>query len=352
MEPSRLYYMDLLRGVLMLLGVVLHTLAVFSIDSTWKISSSEKAIYADALVSIIHSFRMPAFFIISGFFTALILARRNRYDYVKMRMTRLGIPLLFTGLLINIPMSLYVNGGPGDVGWSNYLGRASWLGHLWFLSVLILYSVMAGVLWPLIAKWLNSDKASINLLFIFLIVLSYPIVIRIGWQLDVRDMYLFILPRSNLFQYLPYFIIGIIFFFQKDRINLDKGLLPILALTAISITLFLLISMPVINNLLEILSSLLISFSIFAIANRMLTEYPRKWIRQLADASYTIYIIHQPVIIALGFVVLQLSMNVHLKVITILALTTLITLLVHVYIVKKFRLAGILLNGNSTIKKS
>ncbi len=30
---SRLYYMDLLRGLLMLLGVVLHTLAIFSVNS-------------------------------------------------------------------------------------------------------------------------------------------------------------------------------------------------------------------------------------------------------------------------------------------------------------------------------
>ncbi|MBL4796378.1 MAG: acyltransferase family protein [Oleispira sp.] len=328
---SRLYYMDLLRGLLMLLGVVLHTLAIFSIDYAWKISSPEKVPYAGYIIDVIHSFRMPAFFIIAGFFTSLILVRKSRSSYVRLRLRRLGIPLLFVGIIINIPMSFLLTDSPATVGWIDYLGRGLWLGHLWFLSVLVLYSMLAAYFWPFISDVLKRNNILINLSIMLLALLSYPILIRIGWRLDLYDVHLFVFATENIFKYLPYFIVGIMYYYtSKDGVLIDKYK-TLVFITIIFVFLWKYFPDGVVGDIFEFVSSLMISFSIFSMMSIIMEGRDFPWVKKLADSSYTIFITHQPIIIILGLYLVDISINVNLKVLLILVITTTICLLIHKY---------------------
>lgn len=347
---SRLYYMDLLRGLLMLLGVVLHTLAIFSVNSSWKISSPESVPYAGYIISVIHSFRMPAFFIISGFFTSLILQKRSRLSYAKLRLSRLGIPLLFVGVAINIPISFLLDNSPANIGFMSYLGKGLWLGHLWFLSVLILYSMLTGYFWPKISEVLERNNIIINVLIIVVSILSYPILLRIGWRIDLYDIYLYAFAAESIFQYLPYFIIGLMYYFQfKGGASIGRTKLLVF-ITFISVCIWKYFPDGVVGNLLEFISSLMISFSIFSIMSKLMKDRNSPWIKKLADSSYTIYIIHQPIIILLGLYLINVDINVNIKILLILVITTLTSLFVHKYLVLRFNLLGLLLNGNSRIR--
>ncbi len=72
--------MDALRATAMLLGIVFHT-AVFLVPvPEWPVYYSyaesqprDQNLYA-YLITILHGFRMPLFFLISGFFTAFVMA--------------------------------------------------------------------------------------------------------------------------------------------------------------------------------------------------------------------------------------------------------------------------------------
>ena len=66
-NDERLHYLDAMRSILMILGIVLHSANVFS-DSDWAIQNIDTSVYFSYLVEVIHLFRMPAFFIVSGFF--------------------------------------------------------------------------------------------------------------------------------------------------------------------------------------------------------------------------------------------------------------------------------------------
>jgi hypothetical protein len=81
MSDDRRYYgLDALRGGMMLLGVVLHS-AVFYIavppPHLPVTTDPSTSLAMDGLTKFIHSFRMPCFFVVSGFFTALLVEKRG-----------------------------------------------------------------------------------------------------------------------------------------------------------------------------------------------------------------------------------------------------------------------------------
>ena len=79
---TRYHELDALRAVAMLLGVVLHAF-LFLIPIGWvgqdpwaKAVPIEQNPYV-YLLAAIHGFRMPVFFLLSGFFTAMLWQRRG-----------------------------------------------------------------------------------------------------------------------------------------------------------------------------------------------------------------------------------------------------------------------------------
>ena len=93
----------------MLLGIVLHAALFLVLDVPWHVHE-EKASwdlpYA-AIVGAIHGFRMPVFFLISGFFTAMLWQHRGLRGLLKQRLLRVGLPLL-TGCVTIIPLTVWL----------------------------------------------------------------------------------------------------------------------------------------------------------------------------------------------------------------------------------------------------
>ena len=65
----RMYDLDALRAFAMLLGIVLHAAFPFL---PWRSSGDPDRPIFDLLILFIHGFRMPLFFLLSGFFTAML----------------------------------------------------------------------------------------------------------------------------------------------------------------------------------------------------------------------------------------------------------------------------------------
>lgn len=153
----RLHALDNLRALMMWLGIVLHvainhlTLA----DSPLPWRDPKTSPVADLLLIFIHSFRMPVFFVLAGFFVALLVERRGANGMLKNRGLRLALPFalfwppLFalTTVLAMVFIHLTVRGVPGI---DTALTPARQPGgtpfntmHLWFLYQLFWLSVAA-----------------------------------------------------------------------------------------------------------------------------------------------------------------------------------------------------------------
>lgn len=70
-SAPRDHSLDALRAAMMLLGVVLHSAASYTVNAErtpWPYQDAQTTVGFDLLVFTIHIFRMPVFFLVAGFF--------------------------------------------------------------------------------------------------------------------------------------------------------------------------------------------------------------------------------------------------------------------------------------------
>ena len=109
MSDDRRYYgLDALRGGMMLLGIVLHAATFYLAAPPPHVpiaTDPNKSLVMDAIFDFIHIFRMPTFFVLAGFFTALLVEKRGVAGAYRNRAARIGGPLL-AGCFTVLPLSL------------------------------------------------------------------------------------------------------------------------------------------------------------------------------------------------------------------------------------------------------
>jgi glucan biosynthesis protein C len=81
---TRLYHLDAMRSVLMLLGVVLHAVNPYALDGDWLVVDSQRSAVLGWLGAAIHVFRMPAFFVVAGYFAMLMLRRYPAPGFLRL----------------------------------------------------------------------------------------------------------------------------------------------------------------------------------------------------------------------------------------------------------------------------
>lgn len=100
--PSvRRHDLDALRSFAMLLGIALHA-ALAYIGAGWVVSDERTSAGLGVLVAAIHGFRMPLFFLLSGFFCAMLWRRRGLAYLLSQRVRRILLPLVL-GCLTIVP---------------------------------------------------------------------------------------------------------------------------------------------------------------------------------------------------------------------------------------------------------
>ena len=77
--------MDILRASALLLGLSYHIGSAYSGDG-WFIQDQSNSLIK-WLCDVIHGFRMPLFFLISGFFTAMLWKKRGLKKLITHRFT-------------------------------------------------------------------------------------------------------------------------------------------------------------------------------------------------------------------------------------------------------------------------
>ena len=108
--PSRRFHdLDALRGVAMLLGIVLHVSLSF-LPGFWPAEDNTAGFDGpyDEILHFIHGFRMPLFFLLSGFFTAMLWRRRGLRSLLHQRVKRVALPLAIVMVTI-IPLMNWVS---------------------------------------------------------------------------------------------------------------------------------------------------------------------------------------------------------------------------------------------------
>ena len=342
------------------MGIVLHgALPYFSrmgeFESFWP-ADDDQSVLLFLVFDFIHTWRMPTFFLLAGFFAHLVLDRRSTSAFVLDRLKRIALPLvLFGAVMAVIIPPIWVYGWSGvmslevfqDVldGRLNLDSSGELVAHLWFLYYLLLmYAALIGFrflgkLWqgrtiirsanqvPLGRYFGNAAYTRIPLLLILGAVLL--LVLRAGdeskpiWPLNVPDV-----------------LYGALFFFygyglyaRRELIDRLRGAGTLVALWAIAVVVFF-VHLVLIGEIDEAskrgvddetfgllwltgavfygASAVLFSVGFIGLFEQLLRS-PRTWVRWLADSSYWIYIIHLPVVTFLTFYLAHLDRQGWLK---------------------------------------
>jgi len=135
---DRFHSLDFLRALALLMGVLIHVLMLFLEPA----DGSEPRLGASVIFIWIHTWRMPLFMLLAGFFTAFSLAKRDVGNYALNRLIRLGAPILLLWSVIpaidEAATELFKI--PELISWLFYdVPFTLRLDHLWFLYYLLLF---------------------------------------------------------------------------------------------------------------------------------------------------------------------------------------------------------------------
>ncbi len=314
----------------MLLGIPFHTALIFGTLGAWLISDPVSSPSLTFMASLLHIFRMPGFFVIAGFFAAMLIARRGRTPWLHDRAIRLGIPFLTAALVLN-PIQLWIEAAshPHEPGMLQSMGAIltlhpdRLLSHLWFLPALLLQCIFLAMVWHLIRPHLTSISTLAERFFqspFALLALAGAIAV---WQVGeefvrVRSAWnemAFISPFFDAITLLPWFMLGVsariapALLERLTKARYDAYALAIIA-TPLHMAVFLHPNFPH-SYFWQIVSEPMAAIGLLVCLLSLLRRYADQnnaTVSAIVSASFTIYLFHHPMILLLEYALMTIAM--------------------------------------------
>ncbi len=336
---------------MMLLGVLVH--AAIVIPAVMATSTFESAFFA-IFYALVHLFRMPVFFMISGIFAARILKTEGARAFLISRFKRI-VSVFFTAAAI-VAIFLWNTGCTWCSGTASRDYLNTGLIYLWFLYYLAIISHVALLVW-LAVRWFktrmltasptpNSSSVTsrrnrlrlrpVQVLAIGLLLGLIPgltdqtgqVRVEMGW-----------IPNLALLVFFgAFFAIGWLIDGDRDALLADikSGTLINTVMAALlSLGSWLLMAQSAFTwqPFVQVLAVTFASFAVTGLFLRYLhTESAA--VRYLADSSYWVYLFHAPVMYVTVFALSKTGLSP--LVIAVLAITAAlaVTLLTYHYLVR------------------
>ncbi|PSW21951.1 hypothetical protein C9I98_01420 [Photobacterium sanctipauli] len=355
---ERFHYLDAMRAILMMLGVVIHSANVYSPIQGWLIYNPETLYLAGLSADIITSFRMPAFFVVAGFFCYLTLTKYSATKFLKFRLKRIIIPFIATAIILNsVQAFILFKTGWLDTNIKNYVLNGEYISHLWFLVNLTSYFIFSAFFYSI--RHIFPARKSINItispvLIFFTLPFLHIIILSLNKTgIPIYDDIMGLTSIYSLLKYLPFFIFGIYICYNKKIIDViiktktQTYLFTVTAITTINI-LFIREADSLINNITSTYFGYLLQwalvflcFKLFYIAfNKQSNTF-----LYLSNASYTVYLFHHIIVVILGLMFIQYNVPPMIGFPTLILSTIAITLWIHSNIISKNKYASLAFNG-------
>jgi glucans biosynthesis protein C len=349
-KSGRLAYIDVIRMVLIILVIMVHTAVTYGSAGSWtfldtKATDLMTAALLTFFVIYCQSFFMALFFFFAGYFTPGSFDKKGILKFWKDRLIHLGIPMvLYTFFLSRIPnyMDEVANHGYPYTFWqfslNTFLKEAD-EGPTWFLFALLAFSI-GYTLWRLIAKRIQPFTKQIpapnSATLIGVGIFMAAAMFVVAQFLPIIETYNVFRIFSLLLAFFPFYIvlfIGGILAYRNDWLNnLPANMLSFWKWFSLA----LLLSMPVLiigGGAFEIgidpfmsgmnwrcaLMSLwfglsCISFSItLTLWIKSIVKSGNRLATFVSPNTFTVYLIHPIILVSISFLLIRYTFHPLLK---------------------------------------
>jgi peptidoglycan/LPS O-acetylase OafA/YrhL len=334
-----------------------------AVGGDWHVKNATTNLGASFLVAFMAQWAMPLFFLIAGAGTYYALKSRRVGQFVQERTLRLLIPLIFGMLVIAFPQAYFEAVSHGeDLGGYNFfqlywlylatLPDLNWF-HLWFLFYLFIYSLITI---PLFFARSSSGKSVISrlatvfskpwamiLLLVLLLAIVDTLIYPAGYFGDRGQ------GGWNIVAYLLFYICGYLIFANPRIMEVIKKFTWIaLAFGTIAFACLLVFFIdeiadptkyfgtPVfaLAHLVQAFNAWCWLLAILGLGSRFLNRNNR-FLSYANEAVLPFYILHQTLIISIGFYVVQWNTGIGLKYLTIFTTSFIAIMLIYELLVRR-----------------
>jgi hypothetical protein len=405
---ERYHDLDALRAFAMFLGIMIHAAMSFITvgPPIWACRDNEADFWADMFIYAVHDFRMQTFFLMAGFFGALLVGRYGVLKTALHRFKRIVIPLVVFGLLLSPTLGLLwvyaefeqYQAHQEPFAWrgfyfsteavltsdsqfsgvaANYYRSLAFLEatipfHLWFLYYLAIFFVivlpLAGLVrslksWPVIDQANRACRWVLTSRFRWIILAIPTTLLTMLMPIPMADTPTSWVPNPVIVvYYLFFFGVGWVLFHHRDRLaDFSRGWCLLLISANVMILPSMFLTMQMWSEaqsregyflLAAGAASLYTWMMIMGLmgAFRVCLQRERAWVRYLSDSSYWCYLVHLILVIWLAIIMVEWNIPGPIKFVLILTFTMPILVLSYHCGVRRTWI-GLMLNGPRNVKK-
>ena len=367
---NRLYFIDHIRVFAFLLLILFHSALPF-VNYNWEVKNEQKSEILLSIVLWFHQWRLPLLFFISGVGIYFSLKTRNILKFTVERFRRLFIPLVFA-MLFTIPIQVYVEYlQKGRVTGSyfefypsvwNFVpypdGSLTW-SHMWFIVylltfILLLIPLLSILKIKIIEKYKDSfsnvlsSKYLIFLVFLIQYYIYYQFYLKYPEQGSlVEDWFVF---NSSI----SYLILGYLlassnqFWDNCERYRKISLSLAVVTSIILFINYYLPNALPKkegmdaqVYFLLDALQIWSIILTIIGFTKKHLSN-SSSILQYLNQAVFPFFIIHQTIIVAIGYWIVQLKVSTLIKYLLLSICSSIVIYALYEYIIRRTKLTRFL----------
>jgi glucan biosynthesis protein C len=349
-KNTRLFFADHLRAALVILVVLHHVAMVYGgIQPFYYLeppASLPAFLVPLVFVLLNQGWFMGALFLLAGYFTPGSYDRKGAGTYLKDRLIRLGIPLIVFYFVLS-PISgigyFLMSGDAAGLTWGSFWAAYPdlvGLGPLWFVAMLLVFD-LGYTGWRMLTKKrtssLDSESSVLGFLKIGIFILALALVsylVRI--TIPIGKMILHFPTLAYLPQYLSFFVIGTLAY-RRDWLRRLPGRMGVIGFVLAMLATFTLFALGFVSFLKAVESAApqippwgfgtwqsavyTLWDSIFAVGMTIaaITFFRRFFNKQsrfgtfLAQQSYTVYVIHIPIVVFLTYALRGIALGSLLK---------------------------------------
>jgi glucan biosynthesis protein C len=345
---TRVFYIDNLRIYLTLLVILHHVAVAYGGSGAWAVKEPATDAISPILLGLFNAvnqtYFMSVFFLLAGYFTPRSLERKGSRQFLIDRLIRLGIPILVYTTIIQLTIDYmivrFVRGSSVPL-WTIIKANAITYeaGHLWFLQILLLFAVIYVIFRALAASAPNEslqlyrDRFPPDAILFLCIAVVAVLTFAVRLVFPVDEWFLRIQP-GHFVHYAFCFYVGVLAYRGDWFRRLSKAQARrwgIMALVAIPFF----FPMGILAGVLESVENLaklrgglhwqalvaaawdtflmvgITVFLLYFFRERLNQAGPMA--KSMAGNVYTVYIIHQPILIALNILMLPVGIPTILK---------------------------------------